>query len=344
LTDTALTAPLEPTAAERGFLHPRILIPFLLVSLIWGSTWLVIRDQISSVPASWSVTYRFSIAATGMFLLAIMMRQGLRMGRAGHFGALALGLFQFCLNFNFVYAAEHHITSGLVAVLFALLIVPNALLGKIWLGKVVTRQFWVGSVIACAGIGLLILREYRVAAMDADQVLIGTALTLAAVLCASASNVLQASARMNPFPIITVSAWAMLYGSLFNGVWSLLNYGQPVWDSRPEYLAGVVYLGLIGSVVTFPLYFGLIRSIGPGKAAYTSVIIPVIAMLLSTIFEHYQWSLLAAIGGALTMAGLLVAMQNNRTKQPESETEKSGLGAGFDSGLDMETQTVYQKL
>jgi drug/metabolite transporter (DMT)-like permease len=294
---------------ERGFLHPRILIPFVLVSLIWGSTWLVIRDQISVVPASWSVTYRFSVAAIGMFVLALVMRQGLRMGKQGHIGAAILGFFQFCLNFNFVYAAEQHITSGLVAVLFALLVIPNAVLGKFWLGKAVARRFWVGSIIACLGIGLLILREYRLVSLDADQVLIGTALTVVAVMCASLSNVLQASPRMAPYSVITVLAWAMLYGSAYNASWSFLNYGPPVWDPRPEYLSGVLYLGLIGSVITFPLYFGLIRELGPGKAAYTSVIIPVIAMLLSTLFEHYHWTLLAAIGGALTMVGLLVAMQ-----------------------------------
>ncbi len=247
-----------------------------------------------------------------MFVLALAMRQNLRMGRSAHYGALTLGLLQFCLNFNFVYAAEGHITSGLVAVLFALLVIPNAVLGKIWLGKAVARHFWIGSAIACIGIALLILREYRVAAVDADQVLLGTALTLVAVMCASLSNVLQASSRMDSFPVITVSAWSMLYGSLFDAGWSLHNHGLPVWDTRPEYLVGVLYLGLVGSVVTFPLYFSLIRSIGPGKAAYTSVIIPVIAMLLSTIFEDYQWSQLAAIGGALTIAGLLVAMQKNR--------------------------------
>jgi drug/metabolite transporter (DMT)-like permease len=302
----------QTSQTEHGFMHPRILIPFALVSLIWGSTWLVIHDQISVVPASWSVTYRFSVAAIGMIILARVMRQSLQLNRQAHIGVALLGLLQFCLNFNFVYTAEQYVTSGLVAVLFALLIVPNALLGKIWLGKAVSRHFWVGSLLACVGIGLLILREYRVAEMDADQVLWGTALTLIAVLCASTSNVLQASQSMSAYPVISLSAWAMLYGSFFNASWSLVKYGAPTWDARPEYLGGVLYLGIIGSVITFPLYFGLIRSIGPGKAAYTSVIIPVVAMLLSTIFEDYQWSLLAGIGGALTMAGLLVAMQKSR--------------------------------
>jgi drug/metabolite transporter (DMT)-like permease len=78
---------------------------------------------------------------------------------------------------------------------------------------------------------------------------------------------------------------------------------------RPAYLGGVLYLSIIGTVVTFPLYFRLIRDIGPGKAAYTGVVIPVVAMLLSTIFEGYAWSTLALVGSALAMLGLVVAMQ-----------------------------------
>jgi drug/metabolite transporter (DMT)-like permease len=295
--------------AEFGLFHPRILVPFLLVSLIWGSTWLVIRDQISVVPATWSVTYRFTAAAIGMFVLTAATRQTLKLDRTMHPWALLIGLIQFAINFNFVYAAEHHITSGLVAVLFALLIVPNAMLGKFWLGRTIAPTFLWGSAIATLGVGLLILREYREAPVGAHAVLIGAGLTICAVLCASVANVIQATERMGRYPIISILSWSMLYGATANAIWSLIVTGPPIWDPRPVYLGGILYLGLIGTVVTFPLYFRLIREIGPGKAAYTSVLIPVVAMILSTVFEGYHWSLLSASGAALAMAGLLIAMQ-----------------------------------
>jgi drug/metabolite transporter (DMT)-like permease len=297
------------TPHEHGLFHPSVLIPFLLVSLIWGSTWLVIKGQLGSVPPSWSVTYRFVIAAAGMFILTLVMRQSLRMDRRAQGWAMVIGFVQFGLNFNFVYAAEEYITSGLVAVLFALLIMPNALLGKWWLGRPVARAFWTGSAIATIGVGLLILREYRFAPVDARAVLIGAGFTLVAVMSASISNVLQASYRFSRFPITTVLAWSMLYGAIGNGLWSLYNHGAPRVEWTPGYLGGVAYLAVIGSVVTFPLYFGLVRNIGPGKAAYTSVFIPVVAMGLSTLFEGYVWSMLAASGAALVMAGMFIAMQ-----------------------------------
>ncbi|MEY4869682.1 MAG: hypothetical protein RIS11_876, partial [Pseudomonadota bacterium] len=161
----------SPTvAAEPSFLSARVAIPFLIVSLIWGSTWLVIRDQLGTVPASWSVCYRFGVAAAGMFVLAAFSRQSLRLDANGLKWTILLGLMQFALNFNFVYAAEHHITSGLVAVIFALLIVPNALLGKWWLGRDFSRNFVIGSAIASAGVALLMLQEYRAAPVGGEEV------------------------------------------------------------------------------------------------------------------------------------------------------------------------------
>jgi drug/metabolite transporter (DMT)-like permease len=300
---------------EHGLFHPKVFVPFMLVSLIWGSTWLVIRDQISVVPPSWSVTYRFIVAATGMFILTLAMKNPLRLNKAGHIIAMIIGCVQFAVNFNFVYAAEHHVTSGLVAVLFALLIIPNALLGKIWLGRPLTKTFIIGAGVACIGVGMLVLREYRLSPTSAGEVLIGTALTIAAVICASIANVLQATERMKGYSITTILAWSMLYGAAGNAIWSLITAGAPSFDSRPEYIGGVIYLGIIGSVVTFPLYFKLIREIGPGKAAYTSVFIPVVAMLLSTIFEGYQWTGLAAGGALLALAGLLISMQAARPER-----------------------------
>jgi drug/metabolite transporter (DMT)-like permease len=303
---------MSQNVADPGLFTPRVFFPFMIVSLIWGGTWLVIRDQLGTVPPSWSVTYRFSIAAIGMFLLGTIMRLPMRLDARGLRWAALLGVAQFTFNFNFVYLAEHHITSGLVAVIFALLIIPNALLARWWLGRPVSKAFILGSVIATTGVLLLMLQEYRTAPVGANAVLIGGGLALSAVMCASVSNVMQGLPAISRFPTIAILAWAMLLGALANGLWSLATAGLPVFDFRASYIGGLLFLGIIGSVVTFPLYFNLIRDIGPGKAAYTSVLIPVIAMLLSTIFEGYRWSMLAGGGAVLVMAGLLVAMQSSK--------------------------------
>ncbi|WP_370073184.1 DMT family transporter [Novosphingobium sp. THN1] len=137
--------------------------PFFLVALIWGSTWLVIKDQIGSVPPSWSVTWRFIAAAIGMAAVAMFRRESLRVSNTTLKVAALLGLLQFVMNFQFVYRAEHHLTSGIVAVVFGLLVVPNSLMAWVFLKQPVTRAFLGGSVVAGAGIVLLLLHEYRMA-------------------------------------------------------------------------------------------------------------------------------------------------------------------------------------
>ena len=301
-----------------ALLRPRILIPFVFVTLVWGSTWLVIKDQIGSVPPSWSVTWRFALAALGMTALALIRRESLKLDATGHRLALVVGLFQFVFNFQFVYRAEHFLTSGIVAVLFALLLVPNALLSWGFLGQRPTPRFLAGSVIAIAGIALLLAHEFRIAP-PGGSVGLGIVLTILGILSASAANVIQASAAARAQAVVPLLAWAMTYGALGDAVFALVTAGPPQWEPRPAYFAGIAYLALVGSVATFPLYFNLIRELGPGRAAYNGVAVPVVAMGLSTLFEGYRWTLLAAGGGALAMAGLIVALRARGAAQPETK-------------------------
>ena len=297
------------TPAKPSLLAPRVLIPFVLVTLIWGSTWIVIRDQLGGVPPSWSVTYRFAIAAAAMFIIAAVRREQLVLaGRAWGFAAM-LGVAQFGLNFNFVYRAEAHITSGLVAVLFALLILPNTILGRVFLGTPIERRFLVGGGIAMVGIAMLIAHEVDAANRGAAAVLTGTALTLAGVMSASIANVMQGTGFARGQSMLVMVAWAMLFGTLADGGFALMTAGPPVWDSRPEYLAGLLWLGVVGSAITFPLYFGIIRAVGPGPAAWSSVLIPIIAMGFSTLVEDYQWAMLSIAGGLVALTGMVVALR-----------------------------------
>ena len=298
-----LARPLGQTA------QARVAIPFAITTLIWSSTWFVIREQFGPVPTMWSVSYRFIAAMLGMIALAAYRRDGFRIGRAGQGIALLFGLFQVVLNFNLVYRAETYVTSGLVAVTFALLIVPNAILSRIFLKQGVTGRFLAGSAIALLGVGLLFLHEIRVSQAGSRAVALGLGLTMLGVLAASVSNVLQASAPARAVPTPSLLAWGMLWGTLMNSAVAFALTGPPVGDPRALYWAGVLYLGLVASALAFTLYFGIIRVIGPARAAYINVLTPVLAMAISTAFEGYRWSVMAAAGALLAMGGLLIALQ-----------------------------------
>jgi drug/metabolite transporter (DMT)-like permease len=285
------------------------MLPFAIVTLIWGSTWLVIRDQLGVVPPTWSVAYRFAAATTAMVVYALVTRTPLKAPRESWGVILLVGVAQFVLNFNLVYRAEAYITSGLVAVIFALLIVPNAILARIFLGQQLSRPFLIGSAVAMAGIALLFAHEVRLDGAGDGAVVRGVGLTLLAVLSASAANVAQGTAHARSIGVPALLAWSMGLGTVLNAAIAWTTTGPPVFDPRPGYVAGVLYLGVAASALAFLLYYPLIRQIGAARAAYSSVLVPVLAMALSTVFEGYRWSPTAAIGSALAMGGLIMALR-----------------------------------
>lgn len=301
----------------QSILTPRVLVPFIVATVIWGSTWFVIRDQLGVVPPTWSIAYRFLIGGAAMFIWAVMTRAPLKIGRQGHIFAALFGFAQFVLNFNFIYRAEAHIASGLVAVVFALLIVPNAILGRIFLKSPLSGRFLVGSGVALVGVALLIVQEVRGDGASADATLLGTTLTLLGLVSASVANIMQGTERARALPMASVLAWGMLWGGLMNVGLALATVGGPVFEPRPAYWLGVVYLGVFASAIAFTCYFGVIRAIGPARAAYSGVLTPILAMLISTVFEDYRWTALAAAGGVVAMVGLLIALS---ARKPETKS------------------------
>lgn len=299
----------------------RVIIPFLLTGSIWGSTWYVITGQIDGVPAAWSVFYRFALATPALFLVALLMKRRLRLTMREHMLALPVGIAQFSGNFLFVYHAELFITSGIVAVMFALLMVPNAVFGRIFLGERVERGFVLGSMVAIVGVAMLLVHEWieeplaNVGGAAGDgSIALGILLAVGAILAASIANVVQANDTGRAVPMVSLLSWAMLYGTIFDLGFALLTAGPPPLPDRQSYWAGIVYLALIGSVVTFPLHYNLVREIGAGRSAYNAIVTVSVAMLLSTLFEGFEWTALTAGGMALAVTGMVLALKSRKQK------------------------------
>jgi drug/metabolite transporter (DMT)-like permease len=291
-----------------------VALPFIIFTAIWGSTWIVIRGQLGVVPPQWSVTYRFVIAAVAMAAVAAWKGQSLRIGRTGAVAAMFLGFMQFFINFNAVYLAERHITSGVVATVFALLLIPSSLLAWAYLGQRPSARFAWSSLVAVAGILLLFAHELEEHGASSPQIAGGIALTLVGMVGASAANVFQARPEIRRLPLLALIAWSMAAGAVIDAIAAFLLSGPPVFDPRPVYWAGLLYLALPASVLTFSLYYPVVRKIGPGKAAYSSVIVPIIAMAFSTWLEDYRWTPLAILGAALALGGMAGALSRGRTR------------------------------
>ncbi|NCP13797.1 MAG: DMT family transporter [Sphingomonadales bacterium] len=294
-------------------LSPRVLIPFMLTGTIWGSTWFVITGQIDGVPAAWSVFFRFMLATPALFALALVMGNRLRLNRPEHLLALGVGIAQFSGNFLFVYHAEGHITSGIVAVMFALLMVPNAIFAKIFIGEKVQGGFIGGSLVAIAGVAMLLVHEWNAAPLGGN-VGLGIVLAIGGMLAASIANVVQANPTGRGVPMVSLLAWAMLYGTIFDFAYAFITAGPPSLPTAWQFWAGTAYLAIIGSVVTFPLHYNLVREIGAGKTAYNGIVTVCVAMLLSTLFEGFKWDALSMGGMALALIGMGLALRARRVK------------------------------
>ncbi len=294
----------------------KVAIPFLICTLVWSSTWLVIRYQLGVVPPAWSVAYRFLIATAAMMGYARYPGASLRLSARQHGFAALYGVAQYALNYYAVYLAEQTVTSGLVAVVFALLVVPNALFGWVFLKQGVSWAFLLGSAVALVGLVLLFAHEMHAAPVARGAILIGIGWALVGVLFSSIANVMQAGGQAKAIPIPSLIAWGMAWGTAFDCLAALAMDGPPVIDPHPSYWLGTLYLGLIGSALAFTAYFHVIRAIGPARAAYAGVLTPVLAMLLSTLFEGYRWSPEAAGGGLLSLCGLFVALQARQSAKP----------------------------
>jgi len=302
--------------ANSAMLSPRVIIPFLLTGSIWGSTWLVITGQIGDVPAAWSVFYRFALATPALFLVAALMKRRLKLTAPEHRLAALVGVFQFSGNFLFVYHAELYVTSGIVAMMFGLLMVPNALLARLFLGERAHGGFIWGSAIAIVGVSFLLFHEWQAnpdAGVIGGNVALGIGLAMLGILAASFANVVQANETGRGVPMVSLLGWAMLYGTMFDLMFAFITAGPPPLPTAPQYWMGIVYLALIGSVVTFPLHYNLVREIGAGRTAYNSILTISVAMLLSTVFEDYRWTWLTMGGMGLAVLGMVLALRSKQS-------------------------------
>ncbi len=300
----------------------RSMLQFVAVVLIWGTTWIVIKDQLAVVHPSWSVAYRFLLAGAALMGWCALRGEPLAFPRASLRFLLLFAMLQFVMNFNFVYRAELHIPSGFPAVAFALLMIPNALLAWALLGRRVSVRFLIGSALGVLGVGLMFAQQLALPG-DRTATILGLSLTAAAVLSASVANVMQAAPAATRLAFLPGLAWAMLIGGALNAALAAALAGPPQWDPRPDYALGLLYLGLFASAIAFALYFDLIRTIGPAEAAWTGVPIPILAMTISTLVEGYRWTWPAAIGAALALVGLVVAL-----RQPPSAPARAPAHSG----------------
>jgi drug/metabolite transporter (DMT)-like permease len=280
---------------------------FAISTLIWGSTWFAIKFQLGVVAPEWSVAMRFALAAVVLAVWCMGTRRSLRFDARAHAFLALQGLLLFGLNYLSVYWAEEYATSGLVAVLFSTIVFMNPIGARLAFGTPLRTRMFIAGTLGIAGVALLFLPELTQAGQGGSAAL-GIGFGLLAAAIASSGNLVAIRNHAAGIPVMSGNAWAMAYGALASALIAWL-VGAP-WsiDWRGPYLASLVYLAVFGSVVAFGAYLTLLARVGSSTASYVAVATPVVAMLLSSLFEGYRWTPVAAFGIVLAVAGNWLAL------------------------------------
>lgn len=294
------------------------MIPFLFAStvLIWGTTWFAIALQSGPVPALVSVFYRFATA--GLLFLVLLAATGrLRLpNRKHHIWIIAQAFCLFSLNFICFYNAVRYIPSGLESVIFSLATIFNAVNARIFYGDRITRQVVLASLCGVGGLALMFGRD--ILSADGTDVLLGVGLaTLGTVFFSLGNMVSRHNSQIGISPVIA-NAWGMGYGALILLALITITGTPVILPSGSAYIGALLYLAIFGSIVGFTTYLMLVAKIGSAKAAYMTVLFPIIALAVSTLFEGYVWHWTGGLGLALALTGNVIIFAPRKRRLPQS--------------------------
>jgi drug/metabolite transporter (DMT)-like permease len=290
---------------------------YLATIAIWGSSWLGIKYQLGVVAPEVSVFYRFALAAVLLLGWCRLRGLSLRFTWRQHFGLAVQGALLFSLNYVVFYVATKYLTSGLVAVTFSTILVMNMAFGALLLRSPIRPRVALGAVLGIGGLSLVFWPD--LAAFDTGSAsLIGLGLSLIATAFASLGNVASVRNQRSGVPVVQGNAIGMAYGALSTLV-IVLARGVPLtFDPSPLYVGALVYLAVFASILAFGCYLTLLGRIGADRAAYTSVVFPVVALGLSTVFEGFEWTTLAIGGVVLIVLGNVIVLARSSRPAPST--------------------------
>lgn len=250
-----------------------------------------------------------------MFVLAYFQKERFTFSRNEHGLMLLQGLFMFSMNFLLTYWASSMAPSALISLSFTALIFFNMVGARVFLKLPLEKKVIVGAIISFIGMGLITYTEMQEKNLEAYPMsFLGFLIGLLGTVSASAGNLISSKNRQLNLPIISNTAFGMMYGALFTLIYCLLKGATFSLNITPSFLISFFYLTVFGTVISFVSYLKLIQIVGPSKAAFTSVVSPLIALVVSTLYEKMDWSMPLAAGVILCLVGNSVALISNTRK------------------------------
>ena len=284
---------------------------FVACVAIWGSTWIAITFQLGKVAPEASVFYRFLLASLLIFAYCAARRLPMRHAPSEHAWIALFGILMFSVSYIFVYYAEEHIVSGLVAVGYSASPLLGMLGMRMFFGTPMTWGVAAGAILGMLGIALVFWPEFGKLQAGSDTML-GATYTAAAVLLSWLGNMVAHRNQQARYPLWQSLAWGMLYSAVFSLGYLLLAGKSLAFEATAGYVLSLLYLTIFGSVLAFAAFLTLLQRIGAARAGYVGVMVPIVALVISALFESFRWHALTWLGIAISVAGNVVILRAKR--------------------------------
>jgi len=293
---------------------------YVLTVLIWGSTWFAIELQLGSVAPEASLVYRYALASLILFAWCRYRGLSLTFGIRQHGWFVLLGLLLFGINYIVAYHAQVYISSALTAIAFSTMVWMNIVNARLFFRVRAGRRVLIG---ACLGVaGIVTLFAPRIGTLSfTDSVFFGSFLAVLSALVASFGNMVSQASQREKLPVIQSNAWGMFYGAAATALIAIGNGTPFTFELSVEYVGSLAYLTVFGSIVAFGAYLTLLGRIGAHKAGYAMVMFPVVALILSAVFEGMTIDATTVIGTLLVLSGNLFVL---KTRKPGQRVRRPG--------------------
>jgi drug/metabolite transporter (DMT)-like permease len=295
---------------------------YAITVLIWGSTWLAIKFQLGVVSPEASIAYRFALASALLMAVVYLRKLPIRFKLKDHAFFAIQGLLLFSLNYILVYLAEQYLTSGLVSVIFSMIIALNVLFGAFFLRNPIRPRVVAGAAIGLVGLAIVFRPELLAFDLNSEKTL-GLLMCVGGTISASLGNIVSARNQRAGLPVVQTNAFGMAYGAIFMFILALIRKVEFTFDPSFSYVSSMLFLTIFGSVIAFGTYLTLLGRIGPDRAAYVTVLFPIIALILSTLFEGLSWDPFGLVGVFLVLAGNAIVLRRLNNKSYSTEVAAS---------------------
>ncbi len=277
---------------------------YIVLCLIWGSTWMAIKIGLSQAPPLYAASIRFMLAVAILSVIVAVKKLKYPQG-LGNFLRLGYpGIYMYCGSYALVYFAERHINSAMTAVLFGAYPFFVALLSNVQLkSEKIHGKAWLGLALGFLGVVLISYDSLR----TSGELFLGSVLTIGGALAAAYGLIIHKK-HFNDVSIYVSANVQMILGGVLLLVGALIFENWRDFNITPQSVGSIVYLAIFGTVIAFLGYYWLLKHTRAVTVSLVAFITPVVAIVIGVLFFGESLSAVIFVGAALILSGIALVI------------------------------------